>query len=142
MKTGIVKDWRYLEHSMGDYHPEGPQRLEVIYRMIEGDPALASLPLIEPRLAREEELALIHDPLYIQSIRETEGQPRVYLDPDTSTCARSYEVARLAVGGLLEAADKIMEGQFDNAFRLATTPRPPGQRVFVFSTTLPSPPSI
>lgn len=123
MKTGIVKDWRYLEHWMGDHHPESPKRLEVIYRMVEGEPALASLPCVEPRRATEEEIAYIHTPAYIASIRETASHPRVYLDPDTSTCARSYEVACLAVGGLLEAADRIMGGHLDNAFALV---RPPG----------------
>lgn len=123
MKTGIVKDWRYLEHFMGDFHPESPRRLEVIYQMIDEEPALSSLPLIEPRLATEEEIALIHTPSYIESIRETAGRPRVYLDPDTSTCPSSYEVARLAVGGVIEATDRLMDGSLDNAFALV---RPPG----------------
>ncbi len=123
MKTGIVKDWRYLEHTMGEHHPESPKRLEVIYRMVEGEPALASLPCVEPRPAAEEEIASIHTPAYIESIRETAHHPRVYLDPDTSTCPRSYEVARLAVGGLIEAAGRIMAGHLDNAFALV---RPPG----------------
>jgi hypothetical protein len=33
--SGIVKDGRYMDHWMGDYHPECPQRLEVIYAMLE-----------------------------------------------------------------------------------------------------------
>ncbi len=35
MSTGIVKDTRYMDHWMGDYHPECPQRLKVIYDMLE-----------------------------------------------------------------------------------------------------------
>jgi len=123
MTTGIVKDRRYLEHWMGDTHPESPQRLEVIYRMIEEEPAFATYSLAEPRLADEEEIAYIHTPAYIEAIRETAGRERVFLDPDTSTCPRSYDVARLAVGGLLEAADRIMDGRLRNAFALV---RPPG----------------
>ena len=34
-RTGIVKDERYMNHVMGAYHPESPQRLEVIYAMLE-----------------------------------------------------------------------------------------------------------
>ena len=34
-RTGIVKDERYMNHQMGAYHPESPQRLEVIYGMLE-----------------------------------------------------------------------------------------------------------
>lgn len=123
MTTGIVKDWRYLEHRMGDHHPESPQRLEVIYRMLEQQPAFSSFPIIEPRPATEEEITLIHTKTYFDKIKETAGRERVYLDPDTSTSPRSFEVACLAAGGLLQAADMIMEGSLKNGFGLV---RPPG----------------
>ncbi|MCX7974920.1 MAG: histone deacetylase [Candidatus Aminicenantes bacterium] len=123
MITGLVRDWRYLNHEMGPYHVESPARLEVIYRMIEEEPDLANLVLIEPREAKEDEIALIHYPSYIDRLKETKGKPRVILDPDTSTCALSYETALLAVGGVLEAARAIMEKRIDNAFALV---RPPG----------------
>ncbi len=123
MTTGIVKDWRYLEHRMGDYHPESPQRLEAVYRMLEQDPVLFSFPIIEPRLATEEEITLVHTKTYFDEIKETAARERVYLDPDTTTCPRSFEVACLAAGGLLQAADMIMEGSLNNGFALV---RPPG----------------
>lgn len=123
MKTGIVKDWRYAEHTMGDHHPESPQRIQAIYEMLEEEKGFASFPVIPPRPAKPEEVALIHTREYIGRIRETAGRERVYLDPDTSTSPRSYEVALLAVGGLLEAADGIMEGKIQNGFALV---RPPG----------------
>jgi len=34
-RTGIVKDERYLEHVMDPGHPESPERLRVIYKMLE-----------------------------------------------------------------------------------------------------------
>jgi acetoin utilization deacetylase AcuC-like enzyme len=123
MKTGIVRDWRYAEHNMGDAHPESPQRIRAIYEMLEEEKRLASLILIPPRAAAKKEIALIHTQEYIEQIEETAGRERVYLDPDTSTSARSYEVALLAAGGLLEAADWIMERKAANAFALV---RPPG----------------
>lgn len=123
MKTGIVKDWRYLEHNMGDAHPESPERIRAIYKMLEEEKALASLHLIAPRPATEKEVALIHTQEYVEQIKETAGRERVYLDPDTSTSPRSYEVALLAAGGLLEAADRIMAGKVRSAFALV---RPPG----------------
>ncbi len=123
MTTGIVKDWRYLEHKMGDYHPESPERLEVVYRMLEQHPVFSSFPTIEPRPATEEEVTLIHTKAYFDEIKATAGRERVYLDPDTSTSPRSFEVACLAAGGVLKAADLIMEGNLDNGFALV---RPPG----------------
>jgi acetoin utilization deacetylase AcuC-like enzyme len=120
MQTGIVKDRRFMEHNMGAFHVETPQRLEVIYRMIEERIKFTFLD-IEPRPASEEELGLIHTTPYIQSIKSTSGKERVHLDPDTSTSARSWEVACLAAGGVLKAADLIMEGEIRNGFV-----RPPG----------------
>jgi len=58
MATGIVKDKRYMEHDMGPFHVESPERIESIYRMID-DKIKFSPSVIEPRLATEEELALI-----------------------------------------------------------------------------------
>jgi acetoin utilization deacetylase AcuC-like enzyme len=123
MKTGIVKDWRYAEHTMGDHHPESPQRIQAIYEMLDEDKAFTSFPVITPRPAEQEEVAFIHTREYIERIKETAGRERVYLDPDTSTSPRSYEVALLAAGGLLEAADRVMEGKIQNGFGLV---RPPG----------------
>jgi len=122
MTTGIVKDRRYLAHDMGAYHVESPQRLETIYNMIEGEIDFP-LTLVEPRLATDEEIGYVHHPAYIQFIKQTAGRDRVYLDPDTSTSARSYETALLAAGGLLKAADLIMERKIRNGFALV---RPPG----------------
>ena len=101
----IIEDDRYMQHNPGDGHPESPDRLRVIYDLIEKE--FADLPRITPRLASENELALIHDPLYIKTVSNTEGKPFSRLDPDSGLSARSYEIARLAVGGLLQALDSI-----------------------------------
>lgn len=122
MKTGIVKDWQYMEHDTGTFHVETPQRIQAIYRMIEERIKFPFLE-IKPRSATEEELQLIHTPAYISSIKSTSGKDRVHLDPDTSTSARSYEVALLAAGGVLKAADLIMDRKIQNGFALV---RPPG----------------
>jgi acetoin utilization deacetylase AcuC-like enzyme len=122
MKTGIVKDRRYTEHNMGAFHVETPQRLEVIYRMIEEKITFPFLE-IEPRAATEEELGMIHTQAYIDSIKSTAGKDRVHLDPDTSTSARSYEAALLAAGGVMKAVDLILDREATNGFALV---RPPG----------------
>ncbi len=122
MKTGIVKDKRYMDHNMGDFHPESPKRLEAIYRMIDEEITFPYL-TIDPRAATEEEVQWVHTSSYVAAIKATSGKERVVLDPDTSTSARSYEVALLAVGGLLEALELIIEGKVQNAFAFV---RPPG----------------
>jgi len=121
--TGIVKDWRYLEHDMGPAHPESPDRLRAIYKMLEKDKAFSSFRIIEPRPATGTEIELIHTKAYHDRIRQTAGLERAYLDPDTSTSPKSYETALLAAGGTLRAAEMIMEKKIDDAFALV---RPPG----------------
>ena len=111
-----------MEHNMGDFHVENPQRIEAIYRMLEKD---ISFPYteIEPRPAEVKEIQMVHSSSYIQAIKKTSGKERIQLDPDTATSARSYEVALLAAGGLLKAIDFVMEGKIQNGFALV---RPPG----------------
>lgn len=122
MRTGIVKDWQYMEHNMGAFHVENPKRIETIYNMVEKEITFPFLE-IKPRPAKEEEIQTVHSPSYVKILKETSGKERVYLDPDTATSSRSYEVALLAAGGLLEAIDLIMGGKIKNGFALV---RPPG----------------
>ena len=122
-RTGIVKDERYLEHVMDPGHPESPERLRVIYKMLE-EAEMKGLPeMVKPRAATREELEMIHAPAYIDLVASTAGKPYYRLDMDTSTCAKSYEAALWAAGGLLELIKAVMEKRLDNGFALV---RPPG----------------
>jgi acetoin utilization deacetylase AcuC-like enzyme len=105
--VSIVKDERYLEHHPGDGHPESPNRLRVIHDLI--DLEFSTLPRIPARFATMDELALIHDPFYIQAVAATQGVPFTRLDPDTALSARSFEIALLAAGGLLQATDVLLD---------------------------------
>jgi acetoin utilization deacetylase AcuC-like enzyme len=122
-RTGIVRDERYLNHSMGDYHPERPERLEAIYAMLLEPDMAGKLREVPVRLAEKEELLLIHTPRYVETLAATAGQEYTYLDPDTQTSAGSYEAALLAAGGLCQAISMVISGDLDNAFALV---RPPG----------------
>jgi acetoin utilization deacetylase AcuC-like enzyme len=121
--TGIVKDQRYLRHSCGFAHPESPERLAAIYEMLENPLLSWKFKEIEPREATHKEIEMIHSPSYVEFVASTAGKRSVYLDPDTSTSADSYETAKLAVGGVCNAIDSVMENKVDNAFAFV---RPPG----------------
>jgi acetoin utilization deacetylase AcuC-like enzyme len=120
LKTGIVRDERYLEHDTGGYHVENPQRLVHIYKAL--DEIETPLEKIAPRAATREEILAVHDPEYVDRIAATAGKEARHLDPDTVTSPKTYEVALLAAGGLLAAIDAVMDG-LANAFALI---RPPG----------------
>ncbi|MGA2781264.1 MAG: histone deacetylase [Smithella sp.] len=122
-KTGVVKDNRYLQHSAGFAHPESPERLAAIYEMLDNPLMSWKFTHIEPREATHKEIETIHSPSYVKFIASTAGQRCVFLDPDTATSPETYEIAKLAVGGVCNAIDEVMEEKVDNAFAFV---RPPG----------------
>ena len=122
MNVGIVRDEIFLEHITDDYHPENPNRLKYIYTMLNGIDK-EGITYASPRAATHDEIALIHDHAYIDSIAATEGKLQRRLDPDTVTSPRSYEAACLAAGGVLQLADMLFAGEVRNGFALV---RPPG----------------
>src|SRR4030065_1215470 len=79
--------------------------------------------MVTPRAATQEELEMIHTSSYINMVASTAGKPYYRLDMDTSTCAKSYEAALWAAGGLLELVKAVMEKRWDNGLALV---RPPG----------------
>jgi acetoin utilization deacetylase AcuC-like enzyme len=121
--TGIVRDSLFLRHEMGPYHPESPRRLEVIHEMIDHESKNLNIVEIAPRSATIEELTANHSPSYVAAIQGTAGRRKTYLDPDTSTCADSWDAASSAAGGLLRLVDVAFEGQTRNGFAFV---RPPG----------------
>jgi acetoin utilization deacetylase AcuC-like enzyme len=122
-RTGIVKHETYMEHVMDPGHPESPERLRVIYQMLEEKEMKGHFELVKPREATREELLAIHSADYIDLVASTAGKSHYRLDMDTSTSAKSYEAALLAAGGFMELIKAVMEGKLDNGFALV---RPPG----------------
>jgi len=121
--TGVVRHDSYKEH-LADYpHVESPQRLQVIYDMVDGSDMAEKLVTIPPRPATHEELAWIHSESHIKRVAATDGKPHASLDPDTQTTPQSYNAAKLAAGGLFCLIDGIFDGTVQNGFALV---RPPG----------------
>ncbi|HAR97804.1 MAG TPA: histone deacetylase [Syntrophus sp. (in: bacteria)] len=122
-KTGVVKDRRYLDHGRDVAHPESYKRLRALYEILEAPNMMGKFTEIEPRYATYAELEMIHERSYIDFVADTAGKEMCSLDPDTITTAETYDVARLAVGGLCRAVDAVVAGEVENAFALI---RPPG----------------
>ncbi len=122
-KTGIVCHDLYKQHLAGFPHVESPERLQVIYDMLEAEDMAGRFTTVSPRRATHDELAWIHSPSHIQRVAATDGKPHASLDPDTQTTSLSYQAASLAVGGLFSLVDRILDGTVTNGFALV---RPPG----------------
>jgi len=128
-RTGFVYDDRYLLHDTGGYHPESPERLKVICKRLSESGILEKLTLIEAYKANQKWIEMVHNIHYIMRFDEAciSGFPE-FDHPDNVICRDSYEVAYLAVGGVLRAIDMIMDGEIDNAFCAV---RPPGHHAEV-----------
>ena len=122
LRTGIVIDSRYQNHYTGRNHPERPARIGALLNLVETYQRLG-IKRFAPRPATPEEIALIHDPGYIDRVAATARQDRFAFDADTTVSPQSYETARLATGGLLTLLEAVMTNDIDNGFALV---RPPG----------------
>jgi acetoin utilization deacetylase AcuC-like enzyme len=128
-KTGFLYDERFQLHDTGSYHPEIPDRLPSIYEGIEAAGLLPKLTLIKARMPNLKWIESVHDKGYIYRFEKAcrDGQ-KIFCCPDNSMCEQTYEIALLAVGGVIETAEKIMKGELDNAFCAV---RPPGHHAEV-----------
>ncbi len=128
-RTGFVYDERYLLHLTGDYHPESPERLKAIYKGLSDSGLLDKLTVMSAEKANQRWIEEVHDIRYIMRFEETciSGLPE-FDHPDNGICRETYEVALLAVGGVLRAVDEMMSGNIDNAFCAV---RPPGHHAEV-----------
>src|SRR5262245_3113046 len=111
MITGLIQDKAYLEHDTGD-HPEPAARLEAIRLRLEANGMSSDARTAAPRAATPEELSAIHDAEFINHVRKICRGGLPLLDSmDTAVCPVSYDVALLAAGAGLEAADRIAAGE-------------------------------
>ncbi len=124
-KVGFVYDDIFLTHETGEWHPENKNRLVSIINELKNSDIWGKLIHIKPRQASLEEIALIHTKPYIERVR---AMGSGYLDPDTYVSKNSFEVARYAVGALLEAVDKCKDNTISRAFCAV---RPPGHHASI-----------
>ena len=121
MKVGLVYDPIYLAHDTGS-HVENSQRLVSTISYLRENGILNELSLVKPEPCSEDDLLLCHSEGHIQRVKSMAASGG-WLDPDTITSPRSYEVATYAVGGVIEGMRSVMEGKLASAFALV---RPPG----------------
>ncbi len=123
-RTGLIYDDIYLKHDTGAGHPERAERLVAIRERLKRTGLLSQLALIKPRAASVESLTAVHEPQYVDHIRQICRAGTGSVDSsDTAASLDSYEVALMAAGGVQSAVDAVMEGRIKNAFCAV---RPPG----------------
>ncbi|MBK6458572.1 MAG: histone deacetylase [Gemmatimonadetes bacterium] len=111
-------------HDTGWHHPEHVGRLRAIPRALRNDFDLyQAIEHLESRHATADELAIAHDPDYVERVRELVEQGGGRLDPDTVASEGSWDAARAACGAVLDGVDMAFDGR---AVRSFAAVRPPG----------------
>jgi acetoin utilization deacetylase AcuC-like enzyme len=124
LKTAFIYDPLFLNHNTGSRHPERSERLKSAHGLLSSQEWYPSLDHLQPRPAAHKWVSTIHDPHYIDRVRQScEAGERHIDSPDVSVSTASYEVALNAAGAMLELADRVMCGDADNGFAMV---RPPG----------------
>jgi acetoin utilization deacetylase AcuC-like enzyme len=121
--VGFLIDDCFLLHDPGNRHPESPARLRALQEALKRFGAVERWQRIEPRLARLDEVELVHNSAHLESVRQASLRAPAFLDADTAVSSESYRTGLLAVGGVLNCMGKICGGMLKRAFAFV---RPPG----------------
>ena len=116
----IVASPRFEQHVTPPGHPERPERAYVL-DTVAAAWARKGGNVQAPRPATKDELGLVHDPAYVDRIAALAGTPAM-LDADTFMSPESWDVALLAAGATIQAAEHAI-GSNETAFAFV---RPPG----------------
>jgi acetoin utilization protein AcuC len=117
---------KLLQYRFSDSHPFNQFRLKLTIDLLEEAGALSKDDMIEPRMATDEELHLVHDPSYVSAVKAA-GNGNLSPDKlesfgigteDTPVFKGMHEASALLVGGTLTAVDCVMEGKARHAAHL------------------------
>ena len=122
--TAFITHPSFLQHDMGAYHPECPDRLRAI-----GDRLIAAgldvyLSPYEAPAATQEQLLRAHSAAYLAELEAASPATGLhYIDPDTALNPHTLTAARHAAGAVTFATDLVVRGECRTAFCAV---RPPG----------------
>lgn len=135
-QTGFCWDQGCLTHDNGSMildesvlgwidvkHVERPDRMVLIRQVLERSGVLSQLVEVPAREATREELMLVHPPGMIEAIRKGCETDLTWVGPEARCGRGSWKPALLAVGGLIECVDAVVDGGVENAYACL---RPPG----------------
>lgn len=123
MTTRLYSHPIYLEHLTSPGHPERPDRLRAIERMLEDD-SFEDLDRRRSPEGDEASILLAHPESFVERVKAAipeEGLARI--DADTMVSPGSWQAALAAVGAAVASVDDVFSGAADNVF---VASRPPG----------------
>jgi acetoin utilization deacetylase AcuC-like enzyme len=123
MVTRLYSHPIYLEHLTPPGHPERPDRLRAIARVLE-DEKFSRLDRIEAPDGDPDTILSVHPASFVEKVRRAIPDAGIKsVDADTSVSPRSWQAALTAIGAANAAVDDVFSGRADNVF---VASRPPG----------------
>jgi acetoin utilization deacetylase AcuC-like enzyme len=120
----LATDLACKKHDPGKGHPEQIARYTAVYSALEKAGIIAKAKVIGPHAVTREDLALAHEPRYLEiAEREIRGGYDHLSTGDTNICEESWDAALKATGCAIAATDAVVKGDAKTAFCLI---RPPG----------------
>lgn len=142
-RTGYVYHEGYMFHNNGDQtgwypsgirpslgvynqplqHYENPETKRRLHELVSVSGLLDHLQVIRPKHAKEEDVCRVHQADYVEKIKSLSFENGGDAGDFAPVGVGSFEIAMLAVGGVIEAVQRVCKGELDNAYCLV---RPPG----------------
>ncbi len=122
-KTALIYHDDYLKHEAGPGNPERRERLISIMDYLRNGGIFERVEILNPSSCSDKDLLRVHRREYVEFIRDICAKGGGPIDADTFVRADTYNIARLAAGGVMLAGDVVARGEFENSFALV---RPPG----------------
>ncbi|MFT7460420.1 MAG: acetoin utilization deacetylase AcuC-like enzyme [Planctomycetota bacterium] len=137
MATGFIYHELYMWHNTGNFaavvpygnpvqpyeHAENPETKRRFRNLLDVSGLLKQLTIVEAREATEEEILRFHTRDYLEKIRSQNDLYASETGMYTPMGRGSFEIAKLAAGGVIEAVDAVLDNKINNAYALV---RPPG----------------
>ncbi len=116
-----------LAHDPGYRHPESPDRLRAIRRELE---RYHGTGYVAPDPADAATVEAVHDPEYVEKLREFCADGGGNWDPDTVAVEKTWDAALASAGGAVWAAERALAGA-DGPETPFSLGRPPGHHAIV-----------
>ncbi|MFS8652294.1 MAG: acetoin utilization protein AcuC [Caldibacillus sp.] len=125
-KAVFIYSDELLNYRFPGRHPFNQKRIQLTLDLLKTLNAIKDEQIIPPRIASDEELSLVHDERFINTVKKAEnGQINVDQlfsyglgTEDTPVFPKIHEASARVVGGTLVAAEYVMEGKANHALHL------------------------
>ncbi|WP_026693633.1 acetoin utilization protein AcuC [Peribacillus kribbensis] len=125
-KAAFVYSEKYLSYKFNSEHPFNQQRIQLTLDLLNKHGAISPSDIVPSRQASDEELELVHDPGYVNAVRQAgrgtlpgnKAESYGLGTEDTPIFPNMHESSAELVGGTLTAADYVMTGKAEHALNL------------------------